>query len=124
MRVMDAPEWQTALKKWKPLKVQPKTSYTVVGGREAKREQTAALVQGSYHLELEYKENRPGESPTYLPMCDAGNLGPYVDVRIYTALVFVSWYTPSAMRDHIHRYQLVSRTQPRRTGTRTGQETP
>ena len=82
MRVMAAPSWQTAPKKWKPLAVQPKTFYTVVGGREAKKEKTAVVVQGSYHLELdkEYMENRPSGSPAYLPMCDASNQGPYIDL--------------------------------------------
>ena len=82
MRVLAAPDWQTATKKWKPLKVQPKRSYTVVGGREAKKEQTAVVVQGEHYLELdkEYMDNKSGESPTYLPMCDASNRGPCIDL--------------------------------------------
>ena len=51
----------------------------------------ATVVQGPYHLELdqEYMDNRPGASPAYLPMCHANNRGPYIDLRIYRAIVFL-----------------------------------
>ena len=91
MRNMEAPRWQTAPKKWGPLAVQPRTSYTVVGGRKAKKEQTAVVVQCLYHLELdkEYMDNRPGGSPIYLSMCHTSNWGPYIDLRIYRTIVFL-----------------------------------
>ena len=59
MRNMEPPLWQTAPKKWTPLKVLPQASSTVVGGREAKKEKTATVVQGAYHLQLdkEYMDN-------------------------------------------------------------------
>ena len=62
MRNEEPPLWQTAPKEWKPIKVLPRASSTVVGGREAKKEQTVTVVQGEYHLQLdqEYVDNRRG----------------------------------------------------------------
>ena len=91
MRNMEAPLWQTTPKEWTPLKVLPQTSSTVVGGRDAKKEKSAVVVQGSYRLELdkEYMDNQPGPSPAYCPLCHADNRGPYVDLRVYRAIVFL-----------------------------------
>ena len=91
MRNMEAPLWQTAPKKWAPLRVQPETSRTPVGGREAKKEKMATVVQGAYPLEVEqdYMKNRPGASPAYVPMCHASRRGPHIDLRIYRAIVFI-----------------------------------
>ena len=63
---------------------------TVVGGRDAKKEQTTVVVQGSYHLQVdkEYLDNRPATSPLCVPMCHTSNEGPYLDLRVYRSLVF------------------------------------
>ena len=50
MRNAEVPLWQAAPKKWTPLQVQHQTSYTVVGGREAKKEKTTIVVQGLRRL--------------------------------------------------------------------------
>ena len=91
MRNTAVPLWQSAPKKWAPLKAQQQTTCTVVGGREAKKEKTTVVVQGPYHLELdqEYMENRPEPSPAYLPMCHSSRRGPYIDLRLYRAIVFL-----------------------------------
>ena len=94
MRHVEVPLWQTAPKKWAPLKVQRQTSYTVVGGREAKKEKNTTVVQGPYHLELDQDmENRPDASPAYLPMCHSSRQAPYIDLRIYRAIVFLCQIT-------------------------------
>ena len=91
MRNTAVPLWESAPKKWAPLKARRQTTYTVVGGREAKKEKTTAVVQGPYHLELdrEYMENRPEPSPAYLPMCHSSRRGPYIDLRLCRAIVFL-----------------------------------
>ena len=73
------------------MRIHPKTSTTMVGGREAKKEQTQVVVQGAYHMQVnkEYLENRPETSPLCIPMCHSSNRGPYLDLRIYRALVFL-----------------------------------
>ena len=44
-----------------------------------------------YHLELdqEYVENRPSTSPAYILLCHSSRRGPYIDLRIYRAIVFL-----------------------------------
>ena len=90
MPAMITPMWQVAPERWWPLRIHPRTSMTVVGGREAKKEQVQVVIQGSYHLQVdkEYLENRPVASPPCVPMCHSGNRGPYLDFRIYRSLVF------------------------------------
>ena len=90
MRNEEPPLWQTAPKEWKPIKVLLHASNTVVGGREAKKEQTTTVVQGAYHLQLdkEYVDNQRDPTP-FIPLCHANARGPYLDVRIYRALVFL-----------------------------------
>ena len=90
MRNEDPPLWQTAPKEWEPIKVVPQATSTVVGGRAAKREQTVVVVQGPYHLQIdqEYADNRKGGA-AYVPLCHDGAKGPYLDVRVYRALVFL-----------------------------------
>ena len=90
MRNEEPPLWQTAPKEWKPIKVLPQASSTVVGGREAKKEKTVTVVQGGYHLQLdkEYMDNQKG-AVAYVPLCHAGARGPYLDARVYRALVFL-----------------------------------
>ena len=63
---------------------------TVVGGRDAKKEQTTVVVQGSYHMQVdkEYLDDRPTASPLCVPMCHTGNKGPYLEPRVYSSLVF------------------------------------
>ena len=62
----------------------PEDAMTVVGGRDAKKEQTTVVVQGSYHLQVdkEYLDNRPATSPLCVPMCHTGNKGLYLDLRV------------------------------------------
>ena len=90
MQNAEPPLWQTAPREWKPIRVLPHASSSVVGGREAKKEKTAIVVQGAYHLQLdkEYMDNQ--HDPTaFIPLCHASARGPYLDVRIYWALVFL-----------------------------------
>ena len=70
-------------------------SITLLGGTEAKKDKTTTVVQGPYHPELdqEYVENRPGASPAYLPICHSSRRGPYIDLRIYRATVFLCQVT-------------------------------
>ena len=83
--------WQVAPEQWRPLRIHPRTSTTVVGGREVKKEQTQVIVRGAYHLQVDKEdlENRPNASPLCVPMCHSRNRGPYMDHRIYRALVFM-----------------------------------
>ena len=91
MRNTAVPLWQSAPKKWAPVRAKQQTTYSVVGGREAKKQKTTVMVQGPYRLELdqEYMENRPEPSPAYLPMCHNSRRGPYIDLRLYRAIVFL-----------------------------------
>ena len=91
MRAMAALLWQVAPERWRPLRMHPRTSTTVVGGREAKKEQTQVIAQGAYYLQVdkEYLENRPDASPLCVPMCHSRNRGPCLDLRIYWALVLL-----------------------------------
>ena len=90
LRAKPAPEWQEAPEQWQPLRIHPRTSKIVVGGRDAKKEQTKVVVQGSYHLQVdkEYLDNRPATSPLCVPMCHTGNKGPYLNLRVYRSLVY------------------------------------
>ena len=74
-----------------PLKILPQATSPVVGGREARKKQTAIVGHGAYHLQLskEYMDNQPSLSHTFLPLCHANARGPYVDLRIHRALVFL-----------------------------------
>ena len=46
LRAKHPPEWQEAPEQWQPLRIHPKTSMTVIGGREAKQQKTKVIVQG------------------------------------------------------------------------------
>ena len=61
LRDKHPPEWQEAPRQWQPLHIRPRTSMTVIGGREAKQEKTKTIVQGSCHLQVdeEYLDNPP-----------------------------------------------------------------
>ena len=49
LRAKHPTEWQEAPDQWRSLRIHPKTSMTVIGGREAKQEKTKVVVQGSCH---------------------------------------------------------------------------
>ena len=90
LRAKHPPEWQEAPEQWQPLRIHPRTSMTVIGGREAKQEKTKTIVQGSCHLQVdeEYLDNRPPTNPQCVPMCHTSNRGPYLEFRVYRSLVY------------------------------------
>ena len=90
LREKHPPEWQEAPRRWPALHILPRTSMTVIGGREAKQEKTKTIIQGSLHLQVdeEYLSNRPSDKPLCVPMCHKGNRGPYLDLRVYKSLVY------------------------------------
>ena len=77
MRNEEPPLWQTAPREWKPIKVLPHASSTVVRGKEARKEKTTTVVQGEYHLQpdREYVDNWK-DPPAFVPLCHAGARGP------------------------------------------------
>ena len=90
LRAKTTLDWQQAPEQWQPLHIHPRTSMTVVGGRDAKKELTKVVVQGLYHLQVdkEYLDNKPATSALCVPMCHTSNKGPYLGLRVYRSLVF------------------------------------
>ena len=84
LRAKHPPEWQEAPRQWQPLHIHPRTSMTVIGGREAKQEKTKTIVQGLCHLQVdeEYLDNRPSGKPLCVPMCHKGNRSPSPPRRV------------------------------------------